>query len=105
MKVKDKVLKYFAEEYDDLKEVDMQKKYLLSLSVIINLLVNIVYISFICYSRETKLINLVFLVISFVWSLISFLTSYKLHNGYGNVLFSLNAFAILFMSKIWFVYL
>ena len=105
MKVKNRILKYFTEEYDDLKEKDIKKKYLLSLSVIINLLFNIVYISFICYSRETKLINLLFLVISFVWSLISFLTAYKLHNGYGNILFGLNAFAILFMSKIWFVYL
>lgn len=110
-KLKDKLMNLFFEDDidDEIVEVVIdpkveKKRRIIAFSVIINFIINILYVSFVCYSGYTKNMNLVVLLISFIWTVFSLVSSYRLYGKYSGFLFYTNLFLILFLSKIWFVY-
>ena len=80
-------------------------KIIWGLSSIFNLILNVLYLSFVCYRGVSKYLNLLVFLISFIWTIISLVSTYKLYGKYSSILFYINLIVILFISKIWFVYL
>ena len=110
-RLKDKFTNLFFEDNidEEIEEIDVdpkveKKRRLIAFSVIINFILNILYVSFVCYSGYTKNMNLIILIISFIWTIFSLVSSFRLYGKYSGVLFYTNLFLILFLSKIWFVY-
>jgi hypothetical protein len=112
MKLKEKVDNLFFEDNNEYiaksvvnKKSSLIVKYVLSLSVILNIIMNVLYMNFICYRTETNAIGIVWLLISLIWSLVSLVVSYKLADDVGNNIFYFNVILIYVMSKLWFVFI
>ena len=102
--LKDKLINLlYEDDVEEEKEIPfniIKRRRVLAVSIIINFILNILYVSLYCYSGETKYVGLMVFVISFIWSIISLVSSYKLVGKYSRTLFFLNIFAIMFVSKI-----
>lgn len=109
-RLKDKLINLFFEENNEDEEiVEVDSKVLIgrtimACSIILNFILNILYVSLFCYSRNTKNIGLIVFIISFIWTIMSLVSSYRLYGKYSRLLFYINLIIILFISKIWFVY-
>ena len=110
-RLKDKFINFFFDNEEEIieeeKEIDpkiIKRKTIMAFSIIINFILNIIYVSFICYSGYTRNIGIAVFVISFIWTVLSLTSSFKLNGKFGSILFYLNLILILFLSKIWFVY-
>jgi hypothetical protein len=109
---KDKFINLFFDDEEEIEEeieeVEdpkvIKRREIIAFSIVINFILNILYVSFICYSGYTKNIGIVVCLVSFVWTVISLTSSYKLYGKLNRMLFYLNLILILFLSKIWFVY-
>lgn len=114
MSIKEKITNIFLEEYIENLEEDVvienkdkkrfSKSHIISLSGILNFILNILYMNFICYSGKFIDIGFYFFIVSFVWALITMICSYKLDEGKNNFLFYVNVLLFFFLSKLWFVY-
>ena len=94
MKIKDKILNIFLEEDNSVvaesvvrKGKSLTLKYILSFSVVLNLIMNILYINLICYRTSTNVIGMIWLFISLIWSLVSLFAAYRLADDVGNNIF------------------
>lgn len=112
MSIKEKISNLFLEEYieniEEDKKVDkkkLSKSFIVSLTGIFNFILNILYMNFICYSGSSIDIGFYFFMISFIWALITIITSYKLGDEKNNFLFYVNVLLFFFLSKMWFVYM
>lgn len=112
MKIKDKILNIFLEEDNGIvaesvvrKGKSLTLKYILSFSVVLNLIMNILYINLICYRTSTNVIGMIWLFISLIWSLVSLFAAYRLADDVGNDIFYLNVILFYLMSKMWFIYI
>lgn len=112
MSIKDKVLNiFFEEEIEDIaiNEEEIKKsnkKYaIVSWSIVLNFIVNILYMNFICYRTFTDNMGFYFFVFSFIWAIVSIIASYKLGDRTTNNLFYVNVLLLFFLSKMWFVYM
>jgi hypothetical protein len=112
MKIKDKILNIFLEEDNSVvaesvvrKSKSLTLKYILSFSVVLNLIMNILYINLICYRTSTNVIGMIWLFISLIWSLVSLFAAYRLADDVGNNIFYFNVILLYLMSKMWFVFI
>jgi hypothetical protein len=112
MKIKDKILNIFLEEDNSVvaesvvrKSKSLTLKYILSFSVVLNLIMNILYINLICYRTSTNVIGMIWLFISLIWSLFSLFAAYRLADDVGNNIFYFNVILLYLMSKMWFVFI
>ena len=112
MKIKDKILNIFLEEDNSVvaesvvrKGKSLTLKYILSFSVVLNLIMNILYINLICYRTSTNVIGMIWLFISLIWSLVSLFAAYRLADDVGNNIFYFNVILLYLMSKMWFIYI
>ena len=112
MKIKDKILNIFLEEDNSVvaesvvrKGKSLTSKYILSFSVVLNLIMNILYINLICYRTSTNVIGMIWLFISLIWSLVSLFAAYRLADDVGNNIFYFNVILLYLMSKMWFVFI
>lgn len=112
MKIKDKILNIFLEEDNSVvaesvvrKGKSLTLKYILSFSVVLNLIMNILYINLICYRTSTNVIGMIWLFISLIWSLVSLFAAYRLADDVGNNIFYFNVILLYLMSKMWFVFI
>lgn len=112
MKIKDKILNIFLEEDNGIvaesvvrKNKSLTLKYILSFSVVLNLIMNILYINLVCYRTSTNGIGMIWLLISLIWSLVSLIAAYRLADDVGNDIFYLNVILLYLMSKMWFIYI
>jgi hypothetical protein len=110
-KLKDKFMNLFFEDEDSSVEEEkvedpkvIKRKTIVAFSIVINFILNLIYVSFICYSGNTRNIGIAVFIISFIWTILSLTNSFKLTGKFGTILFYLNLILILFLSKIWFVY-
>ena len=110
-KLRDRLIYIFFEDdkYEENEEIVIdpkveRKRKIIAFSVIINFIINVLYVSFVCYSGYTRNIGIILFVISFIWTVFSLVSSYKLYGKYSGISFYINLFLILFLSKIWFVY-
>ena len=108
MKVKDKIVNLFFEEEHICKstvgERHLKRKYILSMSCILNFILNLFYLSFICYRFNSNRIGFIWFIISVIWTVVSVMSSYGYADYKGNNVFYLNIILALLMSKMWFVY-
>ena len=111
MKAKDKVIDSFIDEekvYTSVSVVnhkkDLTKLYWLSFSVLFNFLLNIVYMSLVYYHIDFRFVDILVLLISVLWAVVSLIASYVLGDEVGNNVFYLNVFVLFFLTKIWFIY-
>ncbi len=110
-KLKEKIIDLlFVGEDEEEEEIEVspqvvKRRVIISFSIMLNLILNVLYVSLVCYSGETKNINLIFFIISFIWTVVSLVSSYRLYGKYTKLLLYLNLFIIMFISKLWFVYL
>ena len=108
MKIKEKILNIFYDDEEDVEEEVSPKankiKVILSSSLILNFILNVLFISFVCYRGGTKNICLIMFGISFIWTIISMFCSFNLEGKYSRYLFYINLLIILFLSKLWFAY-
>ncbi|MBR6821063.1 MAG: hypothetical protein IKM55_02465 [Bacilli bacterium] len=108
--LKEKFINLFFENEDEVIEEKMEspkvikRREIIAFSVIINFILNILYVSFICYSGYTRNIGIIVCIVSFIWTILSLTSSYKLYGKFSRLLFYLNLLLILFLSKLWFVY-
>ena len=110
MRMKDKINNlFFEKELVSVsvvgKSTNKKGKFILTISNVLNLVLNILYLSFICYSGDTNTIGFIWFLTSLIWGILSLVASYKLADDIGNNIFYFNVILILFMSKMWFVYL
>jgi len=109
MKIKDKIVNLFFEEERICKSVvgekHLKRKYALSVSCILNFVLNLFYLSFICYRANTNRIGFIWFLVSVIWTVISVVSSYRYADYKGNNLFYLNIILALLMSKMWIVYI
>lgn len=82
----------------------VKRREIVACSIVINFILNILYVSFICYSGCTKCLGIIVCIVSFIWTIFSLTSSFKLYGRFSRLLFYLNLLLILFLSKLWFVY-
>ena len=113
MGIKEKIVDIFCDEYMEnleedtklVKKKELNKYYVGSCSGILNLIVNILYMNFVCYRGNTGDIGFYFFLFSFIWAIVSIVASYKLGDEKSNFWFYVNVLLLFFMSKMWFVYM
>ena len=109
-RLKERFINLFFENEDEVIEEKVEspkvikRREIMAFSVIINFILNILYVSFICYSGYTRNIGIIVCIVSFIWTILSLTSSYKLYGNFSRLLFYLNLLLILFLSKLWFVY-
>lgn len=86
------------------KNNNYKLKVFLAASVIINFIINILVVSFVCYREGTKNICFIVFIVSLLWEIVSLYSSYNLNGKYSKYLFYLNLIILLFITKLWFVY-
>ncbi len=109
-KLKNKIINLFFEDSEDEIEVVesakvIKRRKILAASIVLNLILNILFVSFVCYSGETSNICFLMFVFSVTWTVISLVSSYRLYGKGSSLLFYINLIIILFISKLWFIYL
>ena len=110
-KLKDKIINLFFEDNEDevVEVVESSKvikrRKILAASIVLNLILNILFVSFVCYGRETNNICFVMFVFSVTWTVVSLVSSYRLYGKGSSLLFYINLIILLFISKLWFIYL
>jgi hypothetical protein len=109
-KLKNKIINLFFEDSEDETEVVesakvIKRRKILAASIVLNFILNILFVSFVCYGRETNNICYVIFVFSVTWTVVSLVSSYRLYGKGSSLLFYINLIILLFISKLWFIYL
>lgn len=109
-KLKNKIINLFFEDSEDEIEVVesakvIKRRKILAASIVLNFILNILFVSFVCYGRETNNICYVIFVFSVTWTVVSLISSYRLYGKGSSLLFYINLIILLFISKLWFIYL